>query len=88
MNKFYTSGPWRKARERALRRDKGLCADCMRYGRKREAVLVHHVVPYEENPAKGLRLENLISLCEACHNKRHPEKGIPPGRRRGNPHNP
>jgi 5-methylcytosine-specific restriction endonuclease McrA len=81
MAGFYTSGKWLRKKERVLKRDKHLCQDCKRYGRKTEAALVHHIKPFEEYPELGLDEENLISLCEACHNKRHPEKAkkrIPP----------
>lgn len=85
MAGFYTSGKWLRKKERVLKRDKHLCQDCKRYGRKTEAALVHHIKPYEEYPELGLNEGNLISLCEACHNKRHPEKAkkrIPPTTKR------
>ena len=81
MAGFYTSAKWIRKRERVMKRDKYLCQDCKRYGRKTPAVLVHHIKPYEEYPELGLDEENLTSLCDACHNKRHPEKAkkrIPP----------
>lgn len=82
MAGFYTSAKWLRKKARVLRRDKYLCQDCRRYGKKTEAVLVHHIVPYEEEPGLGLEEKNLVSLCDSCHNKRHPEKGkkrTPPG---------
>lgn len=88
MAGFYTSAKWMRKKAYVLRRDKYLCQDCKRYGRKTPAVLVHHVIPYEESPQTGLDEKNLVSLCESCHNKRHPEKGrgrtIPPTLRRKN----
>jgi 5-methylcytosine-specific restriction endonuclease McrA len=36
---------------------------------------VHHIIPLEDDPERGLELDNLMCLCEACHNKQHPEKG-------------
>ncbi len=86
---FYNSDAWKQKRERALRRDKYQCVECKRYGRRNAdglpvtADLVHHVVPVEVDWSKKLELNNLQSLCRACHNKKHPEKGSPPGRRRG-----
>lgn len=78
---FYHTAAWKKARAAALRRDRGMCADCMaRFEsgagkRPRRAELVHHVIPLEERPDLALTLSNLVSLCQECHNKRHPEKG-------------
>ena len=80
-NPFYHPKAWKRARAEALRRDRGMCCDCMDriragYGVKpRRAVVVHHIQPIEERPDLALTLSNLRSLCEACHNRRHPEKG-------------
>jgi 5-methylcytosine-specific restriction endonuclease McrA len=79
-NPFYHRVAWKRAREEALRRDRYMCVDCMRrledgYGiRPRRATMVHHLVPVEERPDLALRLDNLVSLCDECHNRRHPEK--------------
>ena len=78
---FYHTAAWKRARAAALRRDCGMCQDCMarfRTGagkRPRRATMVHHIIPMEERPDLALNLGNLISLCDECHNKRHPEKG-------------
>lgn len=80
-NPFYHTKAWKRARAEALRRDRGMCCDCMDriragYGIKpRRAVVVHHIQPIEDRPDLALTLSNLRSLCEACHNRRHPEKG-------------
>ena len=58
-----------------LRRDGYMCRMCMRYGKRVPASTVHHIVPLDEDPSLGLKDSNLISLCAACHNKAHPEKG-------------
>ena len=78
---FYHTAAWKKARATALQRDGGMCRDCMArllagYGiRPRRAEMVHHIIPLEERPDLGLNLDNLVSLCNACHAARHPEKG-------------
>ena len=72
---FIDSKAWRKKREYILRRDGYQCQYCKRYGRRREATEVHHIKHYSEFPELGLVDENLVSLCHACHNKQHPEKG-------------
>lgn len=67
----------------ALERDHYICQDCLtakRRGaqiriRQRKNLIVHHILPREQYPELELELSNLISLCESCHNKRHPEKG-------------
>ncbi len=72
---FYDSAAWKRTRERTLRRDKYMCVECRRYGRMREAVDVHHIKHLEDAPELALDPRNLISLCRACHNRQHPEKG-------------
>lgn len=78
---FYKSRAWRQARLAALERDHWICQDCLaskRAGamiRARQATVVHHKLSVEQRPDLRLELDNLISLCDACHNKRHPEKG-------------
>lgn len=84
---FYETSLWRNKRKKILRRDKYLCQECKRYGRKKNgqpvpAVLVHHIKPYEQFPELALADSNLVSLCEGCHNKKHPERG---GERRTSP---
>ena len=68
---FYKSTKWERKRKAILRRDEYLCRECRRYGRTTPATTVHHVHPIEERPDLALDLRNLISLCDACHNKMH-----------------
>lgn len=79
-DEFYKSGKWLRKRIKILKRDKYICQECKRYHRHSAdgtpvaATLVHHIKPYELFPELGLCNENLISLCESCHNKMHPER--------------
>lgn len=99
---FYASSAWHRARQRALQRDRYICQDCLarakalrRAGVKtsmaiQAATVVHHIVPYEQDPQKALLADNLVSLCGACHNARHPEKldGRRPSQRQADNHAP
>lgn len=77
----YKTSKWYRARGAALERDHYICQDCLAAKqrgerlRPRTATTVHHIVPVKERPDLWLDLNNLISLCDPCHNKRHPEKG-------------
>ena len=85
MTDIHKSKRWKKKRQQILRRDKYLCQDCKRYGKRVDATEVHHIKHVDEYPELAFESSNLISLCAACHNKRHPEKGgkrYPPGVRR------
>nr|WP_300312778.1 HNH endonuclease [Halomonas sp.] len=57
--------PWRRQRERILKRDKGLCQPCWRAGRVTPATEVDHIV----NLASGGDGSdaNLEAICEPCH---------------------
>lgn len=70
-----------------------MCQISKRYGKTKQADVVHHIWPLEDYPEYGLCDWNLISLCEAEHNKLHDrtngslndagirlmQKTIPPG---------
>ncbi len=70
----YKSRRWKKKRIKILRRDGFLCQECKRYGKRVEAVTVHHIKHASEYPELAYKDDNLVSLCSACHNRMHPEK--------------
>jgi 5-methylcytosine-specific restriction protein A len=72
---FYNSKKWKDKRQYILRRDHYLCQECKKYGRNVEAKIVHHIKEVEDYPELKLVNSNLVSVCKACHNKVHPEKG-------------
>jgi 5-methylcytosine-specific restriction endonuclease McrA len=72
---FYKSAAWQKCRAFVLIRDNHLCQPCLRRKKLTPANTVHHIVPLEEAPEIALDPDNLESICPACHNKEHPEKG-------------
>lgn len=80
MSFDYNAPRWRRLRASVLRRDGYLCRYCLRYGRRRQATTVHHIEHADEHPELAYNADNLISLCEACHNKAHPEKAKNAGR--------
>lgn len=71
QNPFYKTTKWKHKRERILRRDEYLCQECKRYGKTTPATTVHHIEPLDSKPDLRLDGSNLISLCDACHNKMH-----------------
>lgn len=70
----YRSERWERLRKRILRRDGYMCQSCRRYGRSVQATVVHHIKHADEYPELAYESSNLISLCDGCHNKQHPEK--------------
>ena len=56
---------------------------CRQAGKITKATTVHHVYHVKEYPQyalsqyiykDGVRIVNLIPLCDGCHNREHPEK--------------
>ena len=89
---FEGSYVWKQKRAAILKRDDYLCVECRRYGRHDEngmpvkAALVHHIIEFEDAPELALTDSNLVSLCEGCHNRAHPDRStrrrrVPPGSR-------
>lgn len=75
MGDFYHSSKWIRKRSHILRRDKYMCQECRKYGKMTPATYVHHIEHLEDRPDLALVDSNLESVCLACHNKLHPEKG-------------
>lgn len=67
----YKQCKWMKLREKILMRDEYSCRECKRYGKRSSAKVVHHVYPAEKYPYLFYNPNNLISLCNSCHNKMH-----------------
>ena len=68
-HKIYSTARWQRVREYKKKRNP-LCEECARQGRITPMALVDHIVPIEEGGAV-FDMENLQSLCAACHNKKH-----------------
>ena len=56
---------WNKMIKSVLSRDGWKCTKCG----SRKNLDIHHVTPKSEGGKH--RMENLITLCKACHNKEH-----------------
>lgn len=70
LREFYGSIRWRSVSEQ-YRREHPLCADLFgthaAEGVAEPVAHVHHIQPLRLNIAAGLDMDNLMSLCEACH---------------------
>lgn len=73
---FYHSVRWTRKRREILARDHYACVLCRQQGKYKRADTVHHVKHLKDAPELALTNENLISLCAACHDKQHPERGF------------
>ena len=70
IRNFYRSTKWKIARSIKIEQAKGLCEKCGRVGTE-----VHHIIhltPENINdPNITINQDNLILLCNECHNKEH-----------------
>ena len=71
---FYNNGLWEHKRTEALERDNNECQKCKGKGLYSEAQCVHRIQHVRKRPDLALTLDNLISLCNSCHDEEHPEK--------------
>ena len=67
----YKTKRWNLLRAAALRRDKHLSRESLRYGKREPATTVHHVWPAEDYPEYAWCLWNLISVTDKQHNSYH-----------------
>ncbi len=67
--KFRSSINWRKKANAIRLRDNNLCVVCLSKGIYNPAEGVHHIVSLSENFDKRLDDDNLISLCNDCHER-------------------
>lgn len=67
---FYNSTQWKKVRKQILIRDGGLCVRC---GGTSKRMIVDHIIPLEIDYSLRLRLDNLQTLCNPCHNAKTQE---------------
>ena len=67
----YKSNRWLRLRARVLREAGYRCQYLKRYGRRAEAVHVHHIWPAEDFPEYAWCRWNLIALSTEAHNMMH-----------------
>lgn len=65
--KIYNSKQWRDVRELALLRDDLICIHCKDKNIITKAECVHHIIYLENDITLAYTLDNLISLCNKCH---------------------
>ena len=68
-HKFYGSRQWKNLRDYVLARSP-LCAECLRRGVITAGQVVDHIIPVADG-GKEMNVENLQTLCAACHNRKH-----------------
>ena len=71
-NAFYQTRAWARTRAYILKRDSNECQPCKERGRVViNNLAVHHIEPIEFKPDRALDLDNLVTVCAACHNFIH-----------------
>lgn len=68
-NRFLKTDYWSDVRERILARDEYVCQMCG----SEKSLVVHHKT-YKHHKKEAEHLEDLVTLCNACHNEWHREE--------------
>lgn len=71
VNRFYKSYPWIKLRKQVILRDNNECQRCKEHGKFSIGQCVHHKKELRKHPELALDIDNLITLCNTCHNSIH-----------------
>ena len=69
--RFYSDPDWIRKREKIKYTDNGYCLLCLNNNGHRTMDTVHHIVELKEDWNKRFDDNNLISLCESCHQVVH-----------------
>lgn len=72
-NSPYNTGKWRNIRAAIMKRDNGLCQECLRNGRYTPGTECDHIIPLA-NGGDMYRYSNLQMLCKRCHSKKTARK--------------
>lgn len=66
--KFYASSAWRRLRALKIARNP-TCEECEMFGRATPGEVIDHIRPINQGGAP-LSIDNLQTLCHACHNRK------------------
>ena len=69
--RFYSDPDWIRKRDKIKYTDNGYCLRCLNNNDHRTIDTVHHIVELKEDWSKRFDDDNLISLCESCHQVIH-----------------
>ncbi|OLS02892.1 HNH endonuclease [Tissierella creatinophila DSM 6911] len=71
IQKIYNNKQWTIVKQRAEFRDNNLCILCLSNKTIKSSQAVHHIIELKEDISKAFDLNNLICLCESCHQSVH-----------------
>lgn len=76
--RFYKSKAWRDTRLQVLKRDNYECQHCKAQGKvttidknKHKSLDVDHIKELDTHPNLAYDMDNLVTLCVSCHNRKH-----------------
>ncbi len=69
--RFYNSKAWKVTRQVVASRDNYLCMLCLSNKEIESYYTVHHIVELKEDYDKRIDIDNLICLCQSCHEHVH-----------------
>lgn len=72
---MYKTERWKRLRSQVVKRDRWTCTSCGRSVKGKGESRVDHIIKVKDDPSKAWQVSNLRTLCSACDNARHAEKG-------------
>lgn len=79
--RFYKTREWLNLRAQIMEKHHNECQECLKRGKVTAAKIVHHINELKDRPdlalrefyvdAKGIKRENLVAICQDCHNIAH-----------------
>jgi len=74
--RLYASGEWKALVKAVYARDHYRCVRCGTVQKSRRSFHAHHLKSWTEYPALRFDMENLVTLCHACHSWVHSRKNV------------
>lgn len=66
--KIYNKNIWRRVKNEAIKRAKGLCEVCYTFGINKPGDEVHHIVKIKDGDnSTHYDIDNLVYVCKKCH---------------------
>ena len=73
---MYARSFWKEIAKEVIKRDEYKCKKCESSHTAKNKLHAHHIKPWAGNPNFRFDLNNIITICQTCHNWIHSKKNI------------
>ena len=71
LSPFYNDRYWRNLTMEIIKNNHNECTLCKQRGKYTQAQMVHHIEPLKQSPELAYNRDNLMPLCNDCHDRVH-----------------